>query len=201
MDATYHFSAQFTADLIAMNHADFIITSTFQEVATKEERGEGCVFVCLCCSLPLSSPPKTTPNKQNQKQQPKNQKIAGKDALVGQYESMKAFTMPGLYRVVDGVDLYSPKFNIVSPGANADVYFSFKDEARRLTSVHRELRELLYGAEQNPRLALGALTEPHKPLLFTMARLDRIKNLVGLVEWYAGNARLRRLVNLVVVGG
>ena len=29
----YHFSCQFTADLIAMNHTDFIITSTFQEIA------------------------------------------------------------------------------------------------------------------------------------------------------------------------
>eukprot|EP00775_Hariotina_reticulata_P010955 gene10955-11109_t len=33
MDGTYHFSCQFTADLIAMNHADFIITSTYQEIA------------------------------------------------------------------------------------------------------------------------------------------------------------------------
>lgn len=29
----YHFSAQFTADLIAMNKSDFIITSTYQEIA------------------------------------------------------------------------------------------------------------------------------------------------------------------------
>lgn len=29
----YHFSCQFTADLIAMNSADFIITSTYQEIA------------------------------------------------------------------------------------------------------------------------------------------------------------------------
>lgn len=29
----YHFSCQFTADLIAMNHTDFIITSTYQEIA------------------------------------------------------------------------------------------------------------------------------------------------------------------------
>ncbi|KAM1997976.1 hypothetical protein ACFX15_030741 [Malus domestica] len=29
----YHFSTQFTADLIAMNNADFIITSTYQEIA------------------------------------------------------------------------------------------------------------------------------------------------------------------------
>ena len=29
----YHFTCQFTADLIAMNNADFIITSTYQEIA------------------------------------------------------------------------------------------------------------------------------------------------------------------------
>ncbi|KAA8544281.1 hypothetical protein F0562_022293 [Nyssa sinensis] len=29
----YHFSSQFTADLIAMNNTDFIITSTYQEIA------------------------------------------------------------------------------------------------------------------------------------------------------------------------
>lgn len=34
-----------------------------------------------------------------------------------------------------------------------------------------------------------------------MARLDRVKNLTGLVEFYGRNARLRQLVNLVVVGG
>ncbi|MCI11258.1 sucrose synthase 2-like, partial [Trifolium medium] len=32
-DDKYHFSCQFTADLIAMNSADFIITSTYQEIA------------------------------------------------------------------------------------------------------------------------------------------------------------------------
>lgn len=29
----YHFSCQFTADILAMNNADFIITSTYQEIA------------------------------------------------------------------------------------------------------------------------------------------------------------------------
>ena len=38
-------------------------------------------------------------------------------------------------------------------------------------------------------------------MLFTMARLDRVKNLTGLVEWFGRNQRLRGLVNLVVVGG
>lgn len=39
------------------------------------------------------------------------------------------------------------------------------------------------------------------PIIFSMARLDRVKNLTGLVECYAKSSRLRELVNLVVVGG
>lgn len=34
-----------------------------------------------------------------------------------------------------------------------------------------------------------------------MARLDKVKNITGLVEWYGQNKRLRDLVNLVVVAG
>lgn len=157
MDSTYHFSCQFTADLIAMNHSDFIITSTYQE-------------------------------------------IAGNETLVGQYESMKAFTMPGLYRVVEGIDVYDPKFNIVSPGADQEIYFPYNKTERRLTSLHPELKELVYGTAEAPN-AVGVLADSSKPLLFTMARLDRVKNLTGLVEWYAKSERLRELVNLVVVGG
>lgn len=33
LEPKYHFSCQFTADMIAMNTADFIITSTYQEIA------------------------------------------------------------------------------------------------------------------------------------------------------------------------
>jgi sucrose synthase len=34
-----------------------------------------------------------------------------------------------------------------------------------------------------------------------MARMDRIKNLSGLVQWFGSDERLRELANLVVVGG
>lgn len=34
-----------------------------------------------------------------------------------------------------------------------------------------------------------------------MARLDRVKNLTGLVELFAKSERLRKLANLVFVGG
>ncbi|GKU99983.1 hypothetical protein SLEP1_g12752 [Rubroshorea leprosula] len=157
LDEKYHFSCQFTADLFAMNHTDFIITSTFQE-------------------------------------------IAGSKDTVGQYESHTAFTMPGLYRVVHGIDVFDPKFNIVSPGADMSIYFLYTDEKRRLKKFHREIEELLYSSVENEE-HLCVLKDRKKPILFTMARLDRVKNLTGLVEWYGKNAKLRELVNLVVVGG
>ncbi|CAA2979855.1 sucrose synthase [Olea europaea subsp. europaea] len=156
-DEKYHFSCQFTADLIAMNHTDFIITSTFQE-------------------------------------------IAGSKDTVGQYESHMAFTMPGLYRVVHGINVFDPKFNIVSPGADTNLYFPYTEKEKRLTALHPEIEELLYSEVENEE-HLCVLKDKKKPILFTMARLDRVKNLTGLVEWYAKSPKLRELVNLVVVGG
>lgn len=47
----------------------------------------------------------------------------------------------------------------------------------------------------------GYLADRRKPIIFSMARLDVVKNLTGLVEWYGKNKRLRNLVNLVIVGG
>jgi sucrose synthase len=47
----------------------------------------------------------------------------------------------------------------------------------------------------------GSLADRSKPIIFSMARLDRVKNITGLVESYAKNSKLRELVNLVVVAG
>lgn len=156
-DAAYHFACQYTADLIGMNHADFIITSTYQE-------------------------------------------IAGTADGIGQYESYRAFTLPGLYRVVDGIDLFDPKFNIVSPGADAAIYFSHADAARRLHSLMPEIERLLH-SDQPGVPYRGHFNDPEKPLVFTMARLDRIKNLSGLTEWFGACERLAESANLLVIGG
>ncbi|WP_206054883.1 sucrose synthase [Nitrosococcus wardiae] len=155
-DPQYHFACQFTADFIAMNSADFIITSTYQE-------------------------------------------IAGDRNSVGQYESYGAYILPGLYQVVQGIDVFDPKFNIVSPGADAEVYFPYTERKRRLNGLRQEIEELVWGNERPD--ARGKLQDKGKPLLFTMARLDQIKNITGLVEWYGRCERLRKRVNLVVVAG
>lgn len=47
----------------------------------------------------------------------------------------------------------------------------------------------------------GYLADRKKPIIFSMARLDTVKNITGLVEWFGKNNRLRNLVNLVVVAG
>ncbi len=156
-DAQYHFSCQFTADLIAMNATDFIISSTYQE-------------------------------------------IAGNADSLGQYESYSQFTMPDLYRVVDGIDMYDPKFNIVSPGADPRIYFPYTERDRRLHSFHDEIAELIDG--RTPRDdARGHFEDPSRPILFSMARLDHIKNITGLVEWYGASEALRERANLLIIAG
>lgn len=48
----YHFGAQFTADLLSMNHADFVITSTYQEIAGQPGGGMGQYEAFTSFSLP-----------------------------------------------------------------------------------------------------------------------------------------------------
>ncbi|MBN1441095.1 MAG: sucrose synthase, partial [Planctomycetes bacterium] len=157
IDGEYHFSCQFMADLVSMNTADFILTSTYQEIAGTEE-------------------------------------------TIGQYESYGAFAMPGLCRVVQGIDVFDPKFNIVSPGAAAGFFFPYFETDRRMAGLHAELSDLVYGGPLDGRTR-GVLENREKPILLTMARLDRVKNLAGLVEWFAKNDRLRERCNLLVSAG
>jgi sucrose synthase len=89
--------------------------------------------------------------------------------------------------------------NIVSPGADADVYFPYTENERRLAGLKDELHELIFGgAGENVR---GRLERPDRPILFALSRLDKIKNVTGLVEWFARSPRLRELANLMIVAG
>jgi len=152
----HHFACQFTADLIAMNTADFIITSTSQE-------------------------------------------IAGTAESVGQYESYQSFTLPDLYRVVSGIDCFDPKFNIVSPGANPEVFFPYDERTRRIETLTDEIRAQVFGGADD--VSRGRFEEVGRPLLFAMSRLDQVKNMTGLLEAYGRSDALRSRVNLLLVGG
>lgn len=169
LDREYHFSCQFTADLISMNTSDFIISSTYQE-------------------------------------------IAGTETSVGQYEAHQHWTMPGLYRVVKGIDVFDPKvavmggdgwavmdgdgwafvrmsherapyvsssntpllchspqFNIVSPGVDPDLYFPYKEEDRRLRELQPDLEALVFGRNEDD-VAQGYLDDTEKPILVRRGR-------------------------------
>ncbi len=157
METQYHFSTQFTADLLSMNAADFIITSTYQE-------------------------------------------IAGREDSIGQYESYVNFTMPGLYRVAGGINIFHPKFNILPPGVNNEIFYPYSEKDRRDKEVTKDIRMRIFDGNSTIP-GIGKIKNKNLPIIFSMARLDKIKNLTSLVKWYGESEELKELANLVVVAG
>lgn len=154
LEEQYHFSAQFTADLISMNAADFIVTSSYQE-------------------------------------------IVGTPDSFGQYESYKNFTMPQLYHVIDGIDLFSPKFNRISPGVNEAIFFPYSQMEKRQGQDRDRIHDLLFTLE-NPNI-LGYLEDPDKHSIFAIGSTSVSKNLSGLVECFARSKALQERYNLILV--
>ncbi|UBF24821.1 sucrose synthase [Kovacikia minuta CCNUW1] len=154
LEAQYHFSAQFAADLINMNAADFIVTSSYQE-------------------------------------------IVGTPDTMGQYESYKCFSMPQLYHVLDGIDLFSPKFNRVPPGVDERVFFPCNQMEKRDTKCRSEVENLLFVREA-PYI-LGQLDDLKKRPILAVASVNGIKNLAGLTEFFGQNQALRDRCNLILV--
>ncbi|MGM0454238.1 MAG: sucrose synthase [Thermodesulfobacteriota bacterium] len=128
-----------------------------------------------------------------------HQEIAGTETRFGQYESYLFYTMPGLYQVVNGINLFSPKFNVVPPGVDESNYFPFYNHDHRPKSKTRFWENRLF-YEENENIH-GTLQNPKKPPIFTMARLDRIKNITGLVEAFGQHPELRQHCNLIVAAG
>lgn len=153
LEEQYHFSAQFTADLIGMNGADFIITSSYQE-------------------------------------------IVGTPDTIGQYESYQCFTMPQLYHVVDGIDLFHPKFNYVPPGINETVFFPYSSPERDL-ELRDRVREMLFTSTDSS--IRGHLTNPEKRPLLAVAPINTIKNLTGLAECFGQSPELQARCNLILL--
>lgn len=154
LEEQYHFSAQFTADLISMNAADFIITSSYQE-------------------------------------------IVGTPETMGQYESYKCFTMPQLYHVIDGIELFSPKFNRVPPGVNEEFFFPYNQIEKRERVDQTRIENLLFNQEAD--YILGHLSDPDKRPILALAPLSAIKNLTGLAECFGQSQELQARCNLILV--
>ncbi|GBC60793.1 sucrose synthase [Desulfonema ishimotonii] len=156
MEKDYNFSIQFTADMITMNKSDFVIASTYQE-------------------------------------------IAGTETSIGQYESHQFFTLPGLYQAVSGVNLFTPKFNIVPPGVDENNYFPYYEREKRVTGKTEYWENRLFTDKSND--IYGWLKDPGKIPIFTMARFDKIKNITGLIEAFGQYPELREKCNLIFAAG
>ncbi len=154
LEEKYHFSAQFTADIISMNAADFIITSSYQE-------------------------------------------IVGTPDTIGQYESYKCFSMPQLYHVVDGIDLLSPKFNMIPPGVDEKIFFPNSQKEDRDESLQANIQDLLFYRE-DPQI-YGYLAQPDKRPICSVAAVSTVKNISGLVECFAKSQALQEHCNLIIV--
>ncbi len=155
MEKDYRFSLQFTADMIAYNSADYIISSSYRE-------------------------------------------IGGTDQDLGMFEAYETFSMPGLYRVISGMDPRLARHNIVPPGASEEYFFPNSAHSRRVEAMANRLASQFLAAEPGDD-AVGTLANPELPPVFAMARMDRIKNLGGLAEVFGKHQGLRDAANLFLI--
>jgi len=157
LDDQYHFSLQFTADLLAMTGANITITSTYQE-------------------------------------------IAGTESSIGQYEAYRHFNMPDLFRVKSGSNMFHPRFNIIPPGVDQEYFYPFSEVSNRDMDLNEELTNYVFN-EGESETSRGELEDPNKKPIYSIARLDKIKNITGLVEAFGKSKKLREVCNLVIVSG
>lgn len=127
------------------------------------------------------------------------QEIIGDEDTMGQYESYQMFSMPQLYQVTSGINLFAPKFNVIPPGVDENLYFPYYEQARRIQSKHKTWEKRLFSDESGD--IYGTLDDPAKPPIFTMARFDKIKNITGLIEAFGHSAKLQQTCNLIFAAG
>ncbi len=127
------------------------------------------------------------------------QEIVGTEYSMGQYESYQFFTMPNLYQVESGINLFAPKFNVIHPGVNENIYFPYHEKDKRIKNKTEKWKNRLYS--DNSDDLFGTLEEPDKPPIFTMARFDKIKNITGLIEAFGVSKKLQEKCNLIFAAG
>jgi len=80
-----------------------------------------------------------------------------------------------------------------------NLYFPYYETRRRLENQTQQWRQRLFSAQSDD--ILGTLDDPDKPVIFTMARFDKIKNITGLIESFGLSKKLQDHYNLVFAAG
>jgi len=92
------------------------------------------------------------------------------------------------------VNIDDGRFVVVSPGTDLERFYPFYQSERESTE-DVQVRERL------KRELERALMEPGKPIIYNIGRLERRKNIPGLIEAYGMDGGLQELSNLVIAGG
>jgi sucrose synthase len=127
------------------------------------------------------------------------QEIIGTEDTMGQYESYQFFSLPDLFQVVNGVNLFAPKFNVIPPGVNDELYFSYRQQEKRVQAKRRQWEDRLF--QDNAEDIYGNLDHQDKMPIFTMARFDKIKNITGLIQAFGMSKKLQSACNLIFAAG
>jgi sucrose synthase len=123
------------------------------------------------------------------------QEIIGTEDTMGQYESYQFFTLPDLYQVINGINLFAPKFNVIPPGVDEGLYFPYYKKEKRIRHKWQKWENRLFHDESED--IFGKLDTPDKRPIFTMARFDKIKNITGLIHAFGMSKKLQQSCNLV----
>jgi len=127
------------------------------------------------------------------------QEIAGTENTMGQYESYQFFSLPELYQVVNGLNLFAPKFNVIPPGVDEELYFPYDQKEKRIQTKRQQWENRLF--HDNSDDIYGNLDHPDKIPIFTMARFDKIKNITGLIQAFGMSKKLQSSCNLIFAAG
>ncbi|MCP4049800.1 MAG: sucrose synthase [bacterium] len=125
------------------------------------------------------------------------QEIGGTKEAQGQYESYLTYSMPDLYHVKRGINLFHPKFNVIPPGVPENIFFSHKNYEQRKETIKKKMERIVFYAKEE--YIFGELENQDKKPIFSMARIDKIKNLSGLIESYGSNKELIQKANLILI--
>jgi sucrose synthase len=127
------------------------------------------------------------------------QEIIGTENTMGQYESYQFFSLPQLYQVINGVNLFAPKFNVIPPGVDEALYFPYDQKEKRIQTKWQQWESRLF--DDNSEDIYGSLDHPDKMPIFTMARLDKIKNITGLIQAFGMSKKIQNFCNLIFAAG
>ncbi|MFC1771171.1 sucrose synthase [Candidatus Margulisiibacteriota bacterium] len=125
------------------------------------------------------------------------QEIGGTQEVQGQYETYLSYSMPNLYHVKRGINLFHPKFNVIPPGVPENVFFSYALTNKRKDKITKNMEKTVFLKQGD--FVIGKLEHPDKIPIFSMARIDKVKNLSGLIELFATNQDLRKIANLIII--